>query len=515
MGEKCALLRKILSGTEQSEDRSSIEDWDGFRLDPQAWARSLIGVSEQAIQLWEPTTPADGTDPPGTFLLSLEWSSPPVTRRARLECASLVNSWISAARNYQARCQRRAARDSGKSRKAALRRLDFKTWARMLRPLPVGLQVLPRVGSGWSGTLAPTHQCAGRVGGGGAGMERLFHTPSIPWQHPAFLSWSDKLGNQRGGLNFEHLANMLHMDGEETVPPAILETGPWCIMRWQPRSVQFLSVNSVSFPGWVLSWMGASIGWQARRPGPCSGPVLQVHCFGRVPANEWSMDRFRHMADVNVMLYAIALRPHSFSDHSALLRLEPDQREHWNHKMRWSRTGRSGFKLAFLPLLPGWCQALFWELTDIQRETALIAPSNKKAIQFNLPKSSGGFRPLSMMEEAFKLIEGPVTQRIATSRSQLELGTVYSKTNLAYEKKQAATSEVLYTDCLVCEIAARTGSPFARVPSDYEKYFNSIMYERSRCHANGSWYTRHGAAILHRSLSRDHCSHRHSLGAHA
>ena len=97
--------RKILSGTEQSEDRSSIEDWDGFRLDPQAWARSLIGVSEQAIQLWEPTTPADGTDPPGTFLLSLEWSSPPVTRRARLECASLVNSWISAARNYQARCQ--------------------------------------------------------------------------------------------------------------------------------------------------------------------------------------------------------------------------------------------------------------------------------------------------------------------------------------------------------------------------------------------------------------------------
>ena len=130
--------RKILSGTEQSEDRSSIEDWDGFRLDPQAWARSLIGVSEQAIQLWEPTTPADGTDPPGTFLLSLEWSSPPVTRRARLECASLVNSWISAARNYQARCQRRAARDSGKSRKAALRRLDFKTWARMLRPLPVG-----------------------------------------------------------------------------------------------------------------------------------------------------------------------------------------------------------------------------------------------------------------------------------------------------------------------------------------------------------------------------------------
>ena len=82
-----------------------------------------------------------------------------------------------------------------------------------------------------------------------------------------------------------------------------------------------------------------------------------------------------------------------------------------------------------------------------------------------------------MMEEAFKLIEGPVTQRIATSRSQLELGTVYSKTNLAYEKKQAATSEVLYTDCLVCEIAARTGSPFARVPSDYEKYFNSIMYE--------------------------------------
>ncbi|CAE7204856.1 unnamed protein product [Symbiodinium sp. CCMP2592] len=108
---------------------------------------------------------------------------------------------------------------------------------------------------------------------------------------------------------------------------------------------------------------------------------------------------------------------------------------------------------------------------------ALIAPSNKKAIQINLPKSSGGFRPLSMMEEAFKLIEGPVTQRMATSRSLLELGAVYSKTNLAYEKKHAATTEVLYTDCILCEIAVRTGAPFARVPSDYEKYFNSILYE--------------------------------------
>ena len=139
--------------------------------------------------------------------------------------------------------------------------------------------------------------------------------------------------------------------------------------------------------------------------------------------------------------------------------------------------GRVGFKLAFLPHLPNWCQELFWELTDTQREMALTAPSNKKAIQINLPKSSGGFRLLSMMEEAFRLIEGPVTQRVATSKSFLELGAVCSNTNLAYEKKQAATAEVLYTDCMLCEIAVRTGAPFARVPSDYEKYFNSILYE--------------------------------------
>ena len=92
-------------------------------------------------------------------------------------------------------------------RKAALRRMDFKSWARVLRPSlgRADPQILPRVGSGCRGTPANAQDA---LEGAAQEWERLFHAPPSPWF----------LGNKRGGLNFEHLTNRPHAGDEATVP---------------------------------------------------------------------------------------------------------------------------------------------------------------------------------------------------------------------------------------------------------------------------------------------------------
>ena len=79
-----------------------------------------------------------------------------------------------------------------------------------------------------------------------------------------------------------------------------------------------------------------------------------------------------------------------------------------------------------------------------------------------------------MLEEAFKTIEDPVTQRLTHERSLARPGVVYSSCNLAYESKQSAAAEVLYLDTLITEDARVHSLPFARVPADFEKFFNAI-----------------------------------------
>ena len=48
-----------------------------------------------------------------------------------------------------------------------------------------------------------------------------------------------------------------------------------------------------------------------------------------------------------------------------------------------------------------------------------------------MPKPSGGFRALSMLEEGFKALEGPVTKRLV-ERRRIEAMQLYSSTNQAY-----------------------------------------------------------------------------------
>ena len=80
-----------------------------------------------------------------------------------------------------------------------------------------------------------------------------------------------------------------------------------------------------------------------------------------------------------------------------------------------------------------------------------------------------------MLEESYKAVEAPVTSRQVASRSPWDLDGIYSSTNRAYSRGVSATSEVLYTDTLVCEDAATHGRALLRVPSDYEKSFNTVQ----------------------------------------
>ena len=59
-----------------------------------------------------------------------------------------------------------------------------------------------------------------------------------------------------------------------------------------------------------------------------------------------------------------------------------------------------------------------------------------------MPKPSGGFRALSMLEEGFKALEGPVTKRLV-ERRRIEAMQLYSSTNQR---------------------------PLCRIPSDYEMF---------------------------------------------
>ena len=95
----------------------------------------------------------------------------------------------------------------------------------------------------------------------------------------------------------------------------------------------------------------------------------------------------------------------------AVAPLQSSERADLLRRLRGSRPGPSGFKLEFLCLFPFWVQELFWSSLDLQRSSGIVASCLKTALQVHLPKSDGGWRPLSMLEEGFKAIEGPVARR--------------------------------------------------------------------------------------------------------
>ena len=68
-----------------------------------------------------------------------------------------------------------------------------------------------------------------------------------------------------------------------------------------------------------------------------------------------------------------------------------------------------------------------------------LPPLLKTAVQVNMPKPKGGWRPRTMPKEAFKAIAGPVA--IETTRAFLPTASI-SPWNRAYEPGQPAASDV-------------------------------------------------------------------------
>ena len=81
--------------------------------------------------------------------------------------------------------------------------------------------------------------------------------------------------------------------------------------------------------------------------------------------------------------------------------------------------------MAYVPIFPEWTQEAYWDFIDIQRACQVVATEIKTATQVNLDKAAGGVRPLAMLEESLKAIEGPVANRKNEGRQQWPTGTVY------------------------------------------------------------------------------------------
>ena len=455
--------------------RVRLGDWDLHDSSPHVWADGLVGVAPEALAQWTPNTTSRCSRSSASLspLPTLEWRCAPVCRRSRTEALQQVREWSTAARSSQTECQRQQSKELGLERRRSLHQSDLKTWARFLRKPQEQLEYAPE----WfekEGRKRRPSSAKEALEGAAQEWQRLFNSPANPWSHPCFKEWRDLAGNRRGSLNFQCLADSLMSDALAPMARAILEPGPWRLIRWRGADLRFLSQRSVALNGWIVSHTDGT--WRLCRPGPCAGQSLDIKCIGKFPPAEWTMDHFWTHRQRDLELFFVALAPNQFADISVLQPTSDAERQYWARKMRWSRPGRSGLKLAFLPLFPQWIRDLFWELLDTQRQLALVTEDNKRALQINLPKSTGGWRPLTMMEESFKAIEGPVTSRLSAGRARLPLGDFYSLTNLAYERRQSATADVLYTDCIVTEDAMRTGAPFVRIPSDYEKFFNSVEF---------------------------------------
>ena len=116
---------------------------------------------------------------------------------------------------------------------------------------------------------------------------------------------------------------------------------------------------------------------------------------------------------------------------------------------------------------------------DVQRECGMRADHSSWALQINVAKPKGGWRPLTMLEETFKAVEGPVTRRLTQWRSRMEPGCLYSDLNRAYEVGVSAAPLVLYLDAMIVEDAFFWRRDICRVAADYEKFFNAVTLAAS------------------------------------
>ena len=108
------------------------------------------------------------------------------------------------------------------------------------------------------------------------------------------------------------------------------------------------------------------------------------------------------------------------------------------------------------------------DFIDTQRSRSVVASKIRNSDQVNLDKISRGVRPLTMLEESLKVIEGAIASKKNQARTQLPIGTVYPSSNIAGEAEHRAAATVLQIDALVCEDSTKYNKPLCKSPTDYD-----------------------------------------------
>ena len=105
----------------------------------------------------------------------------------------------------------------------------------------------------------------------------------------------------------------------------------------------------------------------------------------------------------------------------------------------------------------------------------IIDPLLGIARQVHLDNVAGGYRPITLLEESLKAVEGLLARRKTDARSLLKRDTIYCQLNLCGEKGTLAAQQAMYIDAMVCEDALLHSTEFARLTHDETKFFNAIQ----------------------------------------
>ena len=220
----------------------------------------------------------------------------------------------------------------------------------------------------------------------------------------------------RGALNLAVPAQAVNHPESANLANAFLAPGPWLISPLSPHAVTPISDQRLSAGSWVLTVERDC--WFATRPAPCPGPRLKVIALGDTPHMHLTMDHFTRNSNPGPLILRVQEKP----DYTLVRPVSSEEQQFLLAKFRPSRPGSSGWKVCYIEAFPPDVQQLYWQCLDLLRMIGAVPPSLQHATQIHLPKPSGGWRPLSMLEESFKAIEAVVRVKACCAARPMALG---------------------------------------------------------------------------------------------
>ena len=233
-GRGAALLRSLNGQRRIVVEETVSGDWDGFVSDRIGWA-SRLGLPESARAAAAAPEETARVDDPWTPPQAPSWpdEQPHLGNRGQYLALSAV--WLEAATKARGICRRHVGTDSLASRVDALRRNDFRTWARRMRPAvaPSPGYMPAQVCDAMGNARIPRTQEEVKVG---AVQEwsRLLCEPRQQWRSQTVDEWKDSLGNRRGqpalgrfvtalpGTDLERVGHVYLLRRCSTCPPSSL-----------------------------------------------------------------------------------------------------------------------------------------------------------------------------------------------------------------------------------------------------------------------------------------------------